>query len=123
MVGFLMLVVRHWNTTKAAFGNPILCVVAAPSMISRNTPAFSHDVNGHIESPLVADNIWSPLPPFVQTKELLSPLGAASGGSFCDGSAPALLPGVIDATDPVVFKSAFTLTGSTMVAGVHVWHS
>jgi hypothetical protein len=123
MVAFLLLVVHHWNTTKATFGNPILRVVAAPSMTTSDTPAFSHDANGHIESPLVADYMWSPLPPFVQTQELLSPLIAASGGSFCDGSAPALLPGIIDTTHPLVFKSAFTLAGSTKVAGVQVWRS
>jgi hypothetical protein len=65
IVGFLMLVVCHWNTTKVDFDDPILRVVAAPSMMTSDTPAFSHDANGQIESPLDADNIWSPLPPFM----------------------------------------------------------
>jgi hypothetical protein len=84
MLGYLLVVVvvKHWNKAKAAFGDPILRVVlAAPSMMMCYTTAFTHDMNDRVEGSLIAEDIWSPTPAFMATSEPLSLLMAA-GGDF-----------------------------------------
>jgi hypothetical protein len=122
-VGYLLVVASHWDSSTSSFGTPILRIVAAPAMMTCDTSHFQHDAQGSIQGSIVSDDIWSPLPPFMASSDSLSPLMAATGGTFRDGTSEASLHNILQSTDPVIFKSAFHLAGSTTVAGAEIWNS
>jgi hypothetical protein len=42
-LGYLLVVGRHWNATLLKYGDPILRVVAAPSMMRSDAPVFTYN--------------------------------------------------------------------------------
>jgi hypothetical protein len=79
--------------------------------------------DGRIPGSLHVDDVWEPRPSFLEAQEAITPLIASAGGSYRDGQAEASMPGVLQATDPVVVKSSTDITGFTTVAGATVWRS
>jgi hypothetical protein len=59
----------------------------------------------------------------MESSDSFSPLMAATGGTFRDSTSEASLQNILLSTNPVIFKSAFQLAGSTTVAGAEVWRS
>lgn len=123
MVGFMLVVVRHWDASTSKYGDPILRVVAAPSLMTCDTATFTHDTQSRIEGSIIAEDVWSPLPAFIATSELLSPLMAAGGGRFREKDTTVSLPDILLATDCLVFPAAFDLAAPVTTAGSTVWRA
>jgi hypothetical protein len=124
MLGYLLVVARHWDAATASYGEPILRLVAAPSMMTSDTPVFTYGSNDRVEGFTIADDIWSPPPAFAATSgEPLSLLVAAGGGTFRDGKSSASPHEILTSTDALIFLSAIDIADSATIAGTTIWRS
>jgi hypothetical protein len=123
MVGFLLVVIRHWDKLTDMYGTPILRVVAAPLLMTCETLSFSHNTTGGVDGAILAEDIWSTPPAFLVPTDHMSLMVAAGGGRIREKTTSTTLPGIILSTDTLVFLSAFDLAGSIDIAGVTVWKS
>jgi len=113
--GFILAVVKHWDTSINAFGAPILRIVAAPSMIS--TPILT-------DTAIDPEAIWSTLPSFIAASQAeVAPIIVAGAGFTRDASVAPSVSSLFLASDPLVLLSAEEVAGQTTVAGSDFWRT
>jgi len=113
--GFILAVVKHWDSRTSSFGAPILRVVAAPSLLTTSV----------ITDPAIdPEAIWSTLPPFIAASQAeVAPIIAAGAGFSREISVLPSVSALFKETDPVVLLSADEVAGSTTVAGSAFWRT